>query len=228
MADPVSAELDPAVAEGEGRRAREAAIGVGIVVLVPCAIDPEIVAVLETLRMGQEHDADREGSKTELAITHYLAYPTNAAAPVTETELCRNDQDVARLLLDHQIERVRRASVSPQPRRGNLALAVVVERTRLRDLHVHELNGPAVLLGIVGDLREVLRGDGAHQGNREPAFRSVGELRQILGVLQGMVQIETKDLGNGLNLVVDRLRPLVPLWICVAGAHFLVSKLITF
>lgn len=59
--------------------------------------------------------------------------------------------------------------------------------------------------------------------NREPSLSALGELRQVLGVLERLRRIETEDLGDRLDLVVDRLGPFVLLGVRVAGTDFLVG-----
>jgi len=95
---PVGEELDLAVVEVEDRRVREVAIGARTE-LVTSAVDVELFPLNETFRMGEHHDADCEGSETELVGRKDLTCPANRTALVTETELCRNDEDVVILLL---------------------------------------------------------------------------------------------------------------------------------
>src|SRR5262249_2209594 len=111
--------------------------------LVAHAVDPEIVVVLQTLRMGQEHDANCERTETELAGVKHLTHPTDRTTPMTETELFRDDQDVVpRLLVSQLLETRLRALVLAETVRAGVALAVVVELTvpGLTDECEHSLN----------------------------------------------------------------------------------------
>src|SRR5690606_10525535 len=58
-----------------------------------------IVIVLETLRMGKEHDADGKCTQTALVCVHHFTGTANRATAMTNTELCRHHQDVLFLLL---------------------------------------------------------------------------------------------------------------------------------
>jgi len=181
--------------------------------------------------MSENDGTDCETSETELALHEDLTSPTNGLATMAHTELGGDDQDVALLRFGDEIQRVRRASVNSQLRRRDLSLTVVVERPGGGDLGVNELDCPAVLQGRIGHFGEVLLGQRVHRRNGEPSFGTVGEFRQGLGEFERVARIETEDLGaedlgDCLDLVVDRLRPLVLLRVRVAGTNFLVGVLV--
>ena len=93
IVEPAGAEPDPAAAEAEERRAREAATSLRSE-LVTGAVDVELFPLNLAFGVGQQHDADCEGSETELVGHEDLTCPAHRTAPVTETELGRNDEDI--------------------------------------------------------------------------------------------------------------------------------------
>jgi len=224
-ANEARAEPDPAVAEAEAGRPGEAASGLRRE-LVAGTIHVQFLPTDEPFGMSENDGTDREASETELVGHEDLTSPTDGLATVTHAELGRDDQDVALLRFGDQIERVRRASVNPQLRRRDLTLTVVVERPGVGDLGVNEMDRLAVLLDRIGHFGEVLRRQCVHRGNREPSFGTVREFRQGLGEFERVARIETEDLGDRLDLVVDRLRPLVLLRVRVVGLHLLVLELV--
>jgi len=121
---------------------------------------------------------------------------------------------------------MRRASVNPQLRRRDLSFTVVAERSGGRDFLVDEPDRRAVLLGRVGHFGEVLRRQCVHRGNGEPSFGTVREFRQVPDKLESVAWVEIEDLGDCLDLVVDRLRPLILLRVCVGGTNLLVGVLV--
>ena len=217
-------EPDPAV-EVEAGRPGEAAIGPRRE-LVAGTIHVQFLPTDEPFGMSENDGTDREASETELVGHEDLTSPTDGLATVTHAELGRDDQDVALLRFGDQIERVRRASVNPQLRRRDLTLTVVVERPGVGDLGVNEMDRLAVLLDRIGHFGEVLRRQCVHRGNREPSFGTVREFRQGLGEFERVARVEIENLGKCLDLVVDRLRPLVLLRVRVAGTNFLVGVLV--
>ncbi len=98
IADEARAELDLAVAESEAGRLREAAVPVRSSILVARTVDPEIVVVLQPFGMRENHAPDLECSETELVARKDFTSSTDAATPMTKTELSGNDQDVVTLL----------------------------------------------------------------------------------------------------------------------------------
>jgi len=200
--EPASAELDLAVVEDEERRAREPVIVVGIVVLVPSAVDPEIVVVLEPLGVRQEHDPHGERAETELAGVEHLTRPTDGPAPMTETELCRNDEDVVlRLLVAQLLEHRHRALALTETVRTQVALAVVVELA---------VAGLADEREDLFDRRVVRRCDLVPARDGEP---SLGVRRKLAvddlhvgGAEPGEQLTETSDLvGDTLGLVARQV-----------------------
>ena len=97
-ADPARAEHDPVVVELEDRSAVESANDLSRE-FIASTIDIEIVVVLETFRMGKEHNADCEGTKTELIGVHDFKRPADRTASVKNAELGRNNEDVVIFLL---------------------------------------------------------------------------------------------------------------------------------
>lgn len=221
----VRVEPDLAAVEAEAGRLGEDAVGLRRE-LVAGTIHVQFLPTDEPFGMSENDGTDRETSETELVDHEDLASPTDGLAAMAHAELGRDDQDVALLRFGDQIESVRRASVNPQLRRRDLALTVVVERPGVGDLGVNELDRLAVLLGRIGHFREVLRRQCVHRGNREPSFGTVREFRQGLGEFERVARIETEDLGDCLDLIRDRLRPLVLLRVRVVGTDFLVGVLV--
>src|SRR3972149_7822625 len=77
--DPERVELELAIEEVEVRRKREVAIGVRSI-FVASAVDPEIVVLLETFGVRQDHDAGAEGAESELTGLELLACAEDGAA----------------------------------------------------------------------------------------------------------------------------------------------------
>lgn len=121
---------------------------------------------------------------------------------------------------------MRRASVNSQLRRRDLSLTVVVERPGGRDLSVNELDRLTVLLARTLHFGEVLLGQRVNRRNGEPSLGTLEERRQVLGELDGVTRIKTEDLGDCLDLIRDRLGPLILLRVRVAGTNFLVGVLV--
>ena len=224
-ANEARAEPDPAVAEAEVGRPGEVAIGLRRE-LVAGTIHVQFLPTDEPFGMSENDGTDCETSETELVGHEDLTSPTDGLAAMAHAELGSDDQDVALLRFGDEIQRVRRASVNPQLRRRDLTLTVVVERPGVGDLGVNELDRLAVLLDRIGHFGEVLRRQCVHRGNREPSFGTVREFRQGLGEFERVARIETEDLGDRLDLVVDRLRPFVLLRVRVVGTNFLVGVLV--
>ncbi len=215
-AEPVGVETDPVDGEAaEERRAREAAKAARSE-LVTRAVDVQLFPPNFAFRVGQQHDADSEGTETELVGLEDLACPANRATAIPETELGRNDEDVVILLLVAELlEHLRRLRVLAQVLRSEPAVTVVVELPLRRDHREHLLERLAVG-----------RGDLLPPRNGEPSFGAVGQLRQVLGVLERARRVEIEDLGDYLDLIRDRLGALVLLRIRVARLDFLVGELV--
>ncbi len=166
-------ELDPAAVEAEERREDEASVAIRIVEIVSSAVQPQIVEVLETLRMGQEHAADSERSEPEFdaRVDHHHAGPADGTTAVTDAELGGNDQDVRIALSGRELrEELLRANRLAETLLVDLTCAVVVELAvaGLLDHSEHLEHGLAVRR--TEELRVL-----DPVGDREPAF---GELRQ--------------------------------------------------
>jgi len=190
------------------------------------AVHVQFLPTDEPFGMSENDGTDCETSETELVGHEDLTSPTDGLATVTHAELGRDDQDVAILCFGDQIERVRRASVNPQLRRRDLTLTVVVERPGVGDLGVNELDRLAVLLSRIGHFGEVLLGQRVDRRNGEPSLGALGEFRQGLGEFERVARVEIENLGKCLDLIRDRLGPLVLLRVRVVGTDFLVGVLI--
>jgi len=94
--------------------------------------------------------------------------------------------------------------------RVDLTVAPVVERSRLRDLLMDELDGAAVLLGRVSDLGEVLGCQGVHRRDGKPSFGAFRVCWQALDECHRRSRIEAEDLGDRLDLVCDGFGACVP------------------
>ena len=143
-ANEVRVEPDLAAVEVEVRRHEKAAIGLRRE-LVAGTIHVQFLPTDEPFGMSQDDGTDRETSETELVGHEDLTSATDGLAAMAHAELGGDDQDVALLRLGDEIQRVRRASVSPQLRRRDLSLTVVTvvaERPGGRDLDVNELEPP--------------------------------------------------------------------------------------
>ncbi len=64
------------------------------IVLIPCADDPEVVVVVETVIMGQKHARNREHPETELVSLKDRSSTAPGATLVTETELRLDDESL--------------------------------------------------------------------------------------------------------------------------------------
>ncbi len=210
--EPVGAELDLAAAEVEDRRAREVANGVRSE-LVTSAVDVELFPLNLAFGVGQQHDADCEGSETELVDLEDLACPANRTALVTETELGRNDEDVEVLLLVAELlEHLHRLGVLSQVLGSELAVTVVIELPLRRDHREHLL-----------DRFTVGRRERLPLRNGEP---SLGVRRQwLLGDLLVGETDAREELTQDVGLLRDPL-DLVAVGIRVARLHFLVLELV--
>ena len=209
---PAGAELDPAAVEVEERRAREVATGARGE-LVTSAVDVELFPLNETFRVGEHHDADCEGSETELVGREDLTCPADRTAPVTKTELCRNDEDVEVLLLVAELlEHLHRLGVLSQVLRSELAVTVVVELPLRRDHREHLLDGLTV-----GRRERLPLRDG------EPPFSVRG--KRLFGQLLVGETDAREELTQDVGLLRDPL-DLVALGIRVARLHFLVGELV--
>ena len=215
IADPARVELDPAVVEAEEGRAREGAIPVRRI-LVASAVDPEIVNVGESVLMREDHAGDLECSESELFGHEDLASPAHAAAPVMETELCGNDQDVVALLSTaERLELLRGPLMLAEILRSEPTFAVVAEAATLPlDQIEHLLQG--FLVGLA---------DRLPPRNGEPSF---GALRKRL---LGEFLVGEPDARNeppqDVGLLGHALRLGVAGEIPVTGLDFLVRELVS-
>lgn len=140
--DPVRAELDLAVVE-EDRRVDEATIGIRRV-LVTGAVDVQLLPLNEPFGMRQDHAPRDERPETELVGSVDHAHPSYRPTPMGQTELRRDQQKVALLLLADHLERDGRPLGEPQVLRAECAFAVVVESARLADQVEDLLDGLVV------------------------------------------------------------------------------------
>jgi len=163
--------------------------------------------------VGQQHDADSEGTETELVGLEDLACPANRATAMPQTELGRNDEDVVVLLLVAELlEHLRRLRVLAQVLRSELAVTVVVELPLRRDHREHLLDRLAVRRRERLPLR-----------NGEPSF-GVGRKRLLGDLLVGGPDAR-EELPQDVGLLRDPL-DLVALGIRVARLNFLVGELV--
>lgn len=141
IVEPARDEPHAAVVEAEDRRAREVVAG-NRSVFISAAVGIELIPTTVALGMSERHAANRERAEAELVRTHDLACPANRAAAMPHTELRRDDQDVALLLLPDLLEHSCRVGVLPQITRPQLALAGVVELPLGSDGIEHQLERP--------------------------------------------------------------------------------------
>lgn len=165
--EPEHVETDITVAGEEVRDMSEAVIGIGTVVLVTRAVDPEIIVVHDPFRMGQEHDAGGERAETELVVGKDLASAANGTSAVTDAELRRNDEHAAASLLDTKsLERLCRLGRLPETLGTELAVAAVVELFATGLLYHVDHNLHCLVVG---------RGDLLPVWDSEPSFCAVGK-----------------------------------------------------
>jgi len=225
IASPVRAELDPAAAEVEARRAREPPIGPQRE-LIAGAVHLQFLPTDKSLPVGQDDGADRKRIESELVADEDLACPTDRTTTMAQSKLGGNDQDVALLRFGDQIQCVGRAGMNPQLSRCDLAFAVVVELPRGSDLGVDELDGTAVALGRVFDFREESGSQGVDRRDGEPSLGTLGKFGKILRELEGLSGIEAEDLGDSPDLSLNRPWPRVLRRVSVARPHLLVGELV--
>jgi hypothetical protein len=213
--EPERAELDLAVAEAQARGEIEANIGIRIVELVASAIDPEIVHVLQTIDVCQDHDADRERAEAGLARQEDLTSTTDGTSTMTDAELGSYHEDVVILLLVAELlEHGRRLHRLTQTLIVDLAVGVVVELAALLlDRIEHLLHGFAV-----GRRERLPLRDG------EPSF---GRLRHIAfrELLEGVADTR-EDLAQHVALPRDRLGLAVTGEVTVVRFDLLVLELV--
>jgi len=102
--DPAGVEPDPAVVEVEDRRVAEATIGSGTV-LVTGAVNVQLFPLNEPLGMRQDHAPRQETPEAELVgVADDLAHPSHGPTPMGQTELSRDQQKVALLLIADHLE----------------------------------------------------------------------------------------------------------------------------
>ena len=218
-AGPARDELDQAVVEAEERGASKANVGTRIVELIARAIHVQLIPTDEPIGVGQNDGTDGE---TELVGIEALACPTDRTATMPHAELTDHDEDITGLMLGQRLKRFCRASVNPQTIRRDLSVAVVVELARGGDLLLNEPDTGTIALGIVLDLREELL-QTVVRGNGEPPLSSDRKLRQILRVLEHLHRVETQDLGECRDLILDRLGAVVLVRVGVGGLDLLVG-----
>lgn len=127
VADTASVEPEAAVVEVEARRALEVAVGVPGV-LVPGAVDPQVVVVVQTLGVGEQHDGHLEGSHAELLCLHHRASTADGATPMADAELSGDHQDVVSFLRAcDPLQRFGLLEALTQPIWSELPLAVIHE-----------------------------------------------------------------------------------------------------
>lgn len=213
-ANEVRVELDLAVEEEEGRRAPELTSSLGSV-LVARAVNVELFPLDLPFRMGQKHARYGEGTETKLGGVHHLARPADRTAPVTETELARDNEDVASLLLVAQrLERLHRFGVLSQVLRTGLVPAVVVELPRGLDGREHLFDGLTVGRAKLLPPR-----------HGEPSFGVLG--KRPLGdalVVRGILEL-WKELTQDRRLFRDVLN-FVSIGVRVTGTDLLVRELV--
>ena len=200
-AEPVRVEPDLAVDEDEVRREVEANNRARIVVLIACAVDPEIVVVREPLRMGQQHDADGERAETELTLVdHDLACPANRATAMLDTELGGDHEDVGMTLLLRDLpQRSFSASRLTQTIGTELTVTVVVERTVTTLLDQDEHADDVVIVGA----REGRFGT-PEVRNRELAFGTIRHIASEIPDGRAVAQFGKKPFLQHLDLVMDQ------------------------
>ena len=204
----VVVELDRAVDEVEERRAAEVIIAAPTV-LVTGAVDVQLLPINEPLGMRQEHAPHDERPEAELVPSIDRAHQPDGPTAMGETELRRDEQKVALLLLPDHLERDSRPLGEPEVRGAQLAfLPVVDEGSRLVD---QVENFPDGLFVGLGDLLPPRNG--------EPSLGAGRQSRQLLGTGQHRTGVQTREvLGELHELFADRLHG-VPLRIAVVGLH---------
>ena len=175
--------------EEEAGRPGEDANAVGAE-LVAGEIHVQLLPTHEALGMSQGDGHAHEAAQPELIAHEHLARATNRTTAMTHAELGRDDQDVARLFGDNLRHGLGGPGGHAQMGRVDLALAVVVERARGRELVQQELDRTAVLLARVGDLGKVLHRQRVHGRDGEPALGTVGLGGQVVGQLHGLRRIQ--------------------------------------
>ena len=205
------AELDPAAVEVEERRAAEPAISVWRV-LVPGAVDVQLLPLNKPLGMRQEHAPRDERPEAELVgVADDLAHPSHGPTPMGQAELCRDQQKVALLLFADHLERDGRPLGEPKVLRAKCA--PLVEVAGLADQVEDLLDSLVVVLADLFELR-----DG------EPPLGSLRSSSQFLGTGQYRSSIKAREVfGQCHELFADRLHG-VPLRIAVVGLHLFVGE----
>ena len=110
---PVGVEPDLAAVEVEDRREVEATTGIGTV-LVTWAVDVQLLPLNEPLGMRQNHAPRDERPEAELVGSVDHAHPSHGPTPMGQTELSRDQQKVALLLIADHLERDGRPLGEPQ------------------------------------------------------------------------------------------------------------------
>lgn len=204
-ARPVRAGLEPTDAEAGVRRAAGADSGIGIEV-VAGEVSVELLPADEPLGMRERHAEAEEPAEAELVRSKDLTGAADGASPMPQSELGRDDQDVAGLLLGNLPDRFERPRLHALPFRRDLTPAVVLELPRVADLLEGEVGQSAVLRSQPLDSREESLARNVGRRNSEPAFGAVGQLGQVLRVRERPRRIQTGELRDQSDLLLDRLR----------------------
>ncbi|TSC94632.1 MAG: hypothetical protein CEN87_353 [Parcubacteria group bacterium Licking1014_1] len=166
-------EPDPAVAEEEARSPAKPTIAI-IGKLFAAAIHVQFFPTDEPFGMNQNDRSDCDAGEAVLVGHEDFAATADRTSSVSLAELRGDDEDVALLLFGDFLHRFQCAGGNPQVSRVDLTIAPVVERTRFGDLLMDDLKCPAVLLGGVSDLGEVLLGQRVHRLDGEPSLGAFG------------------------------------------------------
>ncbi len=172
--------------------------------------------MLETVRIGQEHDPDLERAEAELAAAHDRAGAANRPAAMADAELRLHDEELrALLLLAELLDHRDLARGLAELARTELPVAVVVE--------------PA--LALLGELREdehhrlaVGRRDVAPVEEGEVALRPACELGRERGLVVG--NLDAEGAAQDVALRLERRGGAVARQVAVARLDLLVGELV--
>ena len=121
------AEPDLAAAETEARSADEETI-TATGKLFSSAVHVQLFPADEPFGMNQNDGTDADAREAEFVLHENLARATTGTATVAHSELSRDDEDIAGLLLGKLAHHLRRSVMNLQVRGIDLAFTVVVER----------------------------------------------------------------------------------------------------
>lgn len=215
--DLVRVEPQLVAAEAEDRSAREVK-PVARLELVASAIDIQIVVVLQTFRMSEEHDPHLECAENEVLATDDDTRAADRTAAMHDAELPRDDQEVVALLrLRDLLHHFGFPGRFAQVVRTHLVLAVVVELALAGfvQLREHDLDG----FGVSRDAMKLR--EGLPRRDDEQSF---GAFRH--GHLCGLFVVETharKEDTKLVRLPDDILRLRIPREVLVARGGFFVG-----